>query len=167
MGKIGRFHPFIPYIVLLRTQKTPYIVIYPFVTALKSLGRNTVPVQVRPRAPTRKHPLRVFFCWFLTFKISDFYIGMSSKRNPPQTENRSFLSFAQLKRAFPDFWRTLFPSNEIWCFRRPDSSGPTFLLSDRPTSTILKMRVSQRSLSFISVLCALRKSERPPRRVPR
>ena len=36
MGKIGRFHPFIPYIVLLHTQKTPYIVIYPFVTALKS-----------------------------------------------------------------------------------------------------------------------------------
>lgn len=37
MGKIGRFHPFIPYIVLLHTHKTPYIVIYPFVTALKSL----------------------------------------------------------------------------------------------------------------------------------
>ena len=37
MGKIGRFHPLIPYIVLLCAQKTLYIVIYPFVTALKSL----------------------------------------------------------------------------------------------------------------------------------
>ena len=46
MGKIGRFHPFIPYIVLLSTQKTPYIVIYPFVTALKSLGVKSVSVQV-------------------------------------------------------------------------------------------------------------------------
>ena len=51
MGKIGRFHPFIPYIVLLHTQKTPYIVIYPFVTALKSFGRNTISVQVRLLAP--------------------------------------------------------------------------------------------------------------------
>ena len=51
MGKIGRFHPFIPYIVLLRTQKTLYIVIYPFVTALKSLGLTAVSVQIRSRAP--------------------------------------------------------------------------------------------------------------------
>ena len=51
MGKIGRFHPFIPYIVLLRTQKTLYIVIYPFVTALKSLARKGVSVQIRLLAP--------------------------------------------------------------------------------------------------------------------
>ena len=60
MGKIGRFHPFIPYIVLLHTQKTPYIVIYPFVTALKSLGRNTVPVQARSAAPSLNR-LNFFF----------------------------------------------------------------------------------------------------------
>ena len=46
MGKIGRFHPFMPYIVLLSTQKTPYIVIYPFVTALKSYGL-VVPVSYK------------------------------------------------------------------------------------------------------------------------
>ena len=53
MGKIGRFHPFIPYIVLLRTQKTPYIVIYPFVTALKSFGSDPISVQIRLLAPEK------------------------------------------------------------------------------------------------------------------
>ena len=54
MGKIGRFHPLIPYIVLLCAQKTLYIVIYPFVTALKSLGVKSVSVQVRSVAPSKK-----------------------------------------------------------------------------------------------------------------
>ena len=57
MGKIGRFHPLILYIVLLCTQKTPYIVICPFVTALKSLGVKTVPVRARSAAPENEGDL--------------------------------------------------------------------------------------------------------------
>ena len=73
MGKIGRFHPFIPYIVLLHTQKTPYIVIYPFVTALKSLGLTAVSVQVRSRAPDQNNTNQDDKSRFVLFFARDFF----------------------------------------------------------------------------------------------
>ena len=86
------FAPFSHFAVLPRKQR------FLRLQALKSLGRDTVPVQVRPRAPRKNTPLRCVFSWSFcpnpcnrsVQKTPCVFFGVYAKPRPRAPQNPEF-----------------------------------------------------------------------------